>query len=262
MNASIRLPNDAIWLWIRTKHVQRIYCQKRTHPQLRIVYSRCQIVATAKSFAFPRQPSRVVLRTTTSSRWPVLSPERQDGLRHRPMPTRGTTSTSRTAASTPRSWAALTRGQTMRILDTWTQSLRGWTMTSTVRSSAPSSKTLSVDLLPFTLQLPSASYQLLKFTHTNTKFSKTACSPRFFTPTFQYFYTDTSAISVTFRNSVNIFCQMTAQSSDHSGKPRYGCRCETLRNRRFQLFLAFISLPLLFQVKGCQIKREIDHSWL
>ena len=33
-------------------------------------------------------------------------------------------------------------------------------------------------------------------------FNKTALSPSLFPPTFQYFYTDTSAISVTFRNSV------------------------------------------------------------
>ena len=45
------------------------------------------------------------------------------------------------------------------------------------------------------------SYQLLKFTHTTNKFSKTACSSRLFTPIFQYFYTDISAISVTFCNS-------------------------------------------------------------
>ena len=33
-------------------------------------------------------------------------------------------------------------------------------------------------------------------------FSKTGCSPTLFTPTFQYFYTDISAMSVTFRSSV------------------------------------------------------------
>ena len=48
------------------------------------------------------------------------------------------------------------------------------------------------------------SYQLLKFTHTTIKFSKTACSPRLFTPTFQYFQTDICAISVTFCNSGTI----------------------------------------------------------
>ena len=61
------------------------------------------------------------------------------------------------------------------------------------------------------------------------------------------------------KSALNIICQMTAQLSDHSGKLRYGCWCETLRNGRIQLFLAFISLPLLFPAVGCQTKREIDH---
>ena len=40
-----------------------------------------------------------------------------------------------------------------------------------------------------------------EFIHTSTQLSRAACSPTLFTQTFQYFYTDISAISVTFRNS-------------------------------------------------------------
>ena len=46
-----------------------------------------------------------------------------------------------------------------------------------------------------------SSYKFPNFTHTTIQYSKTACSTTLFTPTFQYFYTDISAISVTFRNS-------------------------------------------------------------
>ena len=91
---------------------------------------------------------------------PPRSPGKRGALRRQLMSTLATTSTSRTAASTRRSWAARTRGRTTRIRDTWTQSPPGSTMTSTARSSARSSKTLSVALLPFMLQLLNASYQV------------------------------------------------------------------------------------------------------
>ena len=46
-------------------------------------------------------------------------------------------------------------------------------------------------------------YKFPNFTHTTIQYSKTACSTTLFTPTFQYFYTDTYALSVTFLNSAS-----------------------------------------------------------
>ena len=45
---------------------------------------------------------------------------------------------------------------------------------------------------------------MVEFDQKLLQFTKLCGLPHFFTPTFQYFYTDISAISVTFRNSVPV----------------------------------------------------------
>ena len=44
---------------------------------------------------------------------------------------------------------------------------------------------------------------MVEFDQKLLQFTKLCGLPHFFTPTFQYFYTDISAISVTFRNSAD-----------------------------------------------------------
>ena len=56
----------------------------------------------------------------------------------------------------------------------------------------------------FTIFRPIKSTLYSVFYPKTTSFYKTAWSPTLFTPTFQYFYTDISAISVTFCNSAAV----------------------------------------------------------
>ena len=62
--------NDVIRLQILKKYVQLVFIVSGFTRVVR----RCQIVATAKSFVFPRRRSHAALQTTTSSPSPVRSP--------------------------------------------------------------------------------------------------------------------------------------------------------------------------------------------